>query len=218
MLRAPIEGCAEAIVVPPILAEQFELNHRLINMMTSEQFFGLEKDNPHDHGQPAGGLKKNPCVQSPLGEDECVEETYTDSDLAEYTIKVPPPPVQKPNPPVQRHFVLHTRDSSLPHIPYPSRMLKQKQQEKDDIQIQKFWNMFKQLHLNITLAEALVLMPKNQKMLKALLSNKEKLQELANTPLNENCSAVILKKLPKNLETLGSFSFRVDSVSSSAKP
>nr|GEW23961.1 reverse transcriptase domain-containing protein [Tanacetum cinerariifolium] len=36
-------------------------------------------------------------------------------------------------------------------------------------------------------------------MLKALLSNKEKLQELANTPVNENCSAVILKKLPKKL-------------------
>nr|GEX16562.1 hypothetical protein [Tanacetum cinerariifolium] len=48
MLRAPTEGCAEAIIVPPILAEQFELKHSL-NMMTSEQFFGLEKDNPHDH-------------------------------------------------------------------------------------------------------------------------------------------------------------------------
>nr|GFB87856.1 reverse transcriptase domain-containing protein [Tanacetum cinerariifolium] len=49
MLRAPTEGCAEAIVVPPILAEQFDLKHSLINMMTSEQFFGLEKDNPQDH-------------------------------------------------------------------------------------------------------------------------------------------------------------------------
>nr|GEZ88396.1 reverse transcriptase domain-containing protein [Tanacetum cinerariifolium] len=49
MLRAPTEGCAEAIVVPPILDEQFKLKHSLINMMTSEQFFGLEKDNPHDH-------------------------------------------------------------------------------------------------------------------------------------------------------------------------
>nr|GFB92066.1 reverse transcriptase domain-containing protein [Tanacetum cinerariifolium] len=65
--------------------------------------------------------------------------------------------------------------------------------------------MFKQLHLNITLAEALVLMPKYQKMLKALLSNKEKLQELANTPLNENCSAVILKKLPETLGDPGKF-------------
>nr|GFC71203.1 hypothetical protein [Tanacetum cinerariifolium] len=27
MLRAPTEGCAKAIVVPPILAEQFELKH-----------------------------------------------------------------------------------------------------------------------------------------------------------------------------------------------
>nr|GEY40363.1 reverse transcriptase domain-containing protein [Tanacetum cinerariifolium] len=34
---------------PPILAEQFELKHSLINMMTTDQFFGLEKDNPHDH-------------------------------------------------------------------------------------------------------------------------------------------------------------------------
>nr|GEW71145.1 reverse transcriptase domain-containing protein [Tanacetum cinerariifolium] len=49
MLRAPTEGCAEAIVVPPILAEQFELKHSLINMMTSEQFFGLENYNSHDH-------------------------------------------------------------------------------------------------------------------------------------------------------------------------
>nr|GEZ07947.1 integrase, catalytic region, zinc finger, CCHC-type, peptidase aspartic, catalytic [Tanacetum cinerariifolium] len=49
MIRAPTEGCVEAIVAPPILAEQFELKHSLINMMTLEQFFGLEKDNPHDH-------------------------------------------------------------------------------------------------------------------------------------------------------------------------
>nr|GFB69510.1 reverse transcriptase domain-containing protein [Tanacetum cinerariifolium] len=49
LLRAPTEGYAEAIVVPPILADQFELKHSLINMMTTDQFFGLEKDNPHDH-------------------------------------------------------------------------------------------------------------------------------------------------------------------------
>nr|GFB38949.1 reverse transcriptase domain-containing protein [Tanacetum cinerariifolium] len=42
-------------------------------------------------------------------------------------------------------------------------------------------------------------------MLKALLSNKEKLQELANTPLDENCSAVILKTLPEKLGDPGKF-------------
>nr|GEU63943.1 reverse transcriptase domain-containing protein [Tanacetum cinerariifolium] len=43
LLRAPTEGYAEVIVVPPILAENFELKHSLINMMTSDQFFRLEK-------------------------------------------------------------------------------------------------------------------------------------------------------------------------------
>nr|GEV63228.1 putative ribonuclease H-like domain-containing protein [Tanacetum cinerariifolium] len=153
----------------------------------------------------SGLVTDGPTIPTPsksvtLEEDECVKETYTDPDLAEYTIKVPSHPVKKHKPLFQRNFVLHTRDSPLLNIPYPSRMLKQKQQEKDEIQIKKFWHMFKQLHLNITLTEALVLMPKYQKMLKALLSNKEKFQELANTHLNENCSAVIFKKL---LEKLG---------------
>ncbi|GKC81273.1 reverse transcriptase domain-containing protein [Tanacetum coccineum] len=49
LLRAPTEGYAEAIVVPPILGEHFKLKHSLINMMSSDQFFGLEKDNPHDY-------------------------------------------------------------------------------------------------------------------------------------------------------------------------
>nr|GEY65642.1 reverse transcriptase domain-containing protein [Tanacetum cinerariifolium] len=127
-------------------------------------------------------------------EEERVKETLTDPDLSQYTIKVPPPPVQKYKPPSQREYVMHQRDPLHPNIPYPSRMLKQKQQEKDEVQIQNFWQMFKQLHINITLADALILMPKYQKMLKDLLSNKEKLQELANTPLNENCSVVISAK------------------------
>nr|GFA10512.1 hypothetical protein [Tanacetum cinerariifolium] len=72
-------------------------------------------------------------------------------------------------------------------------------QENDEVQIHKFWKMFKQLHINITLAVALILMPKYQKMLKSLLSNKEKLQELAHTPLNENCSAKL--GLPELIST-----------------
>nr|GEW03609.1 reverse transcriptase domain-containing protein [Tanacetum cinerariifolium] len=315
LLRATTKGYAEAIVVPPILAEQFELKHSLINMMTSDQFFGLEKDNPHDHirwGSPSVARKEPPhsihtwedlvskfineffppqeqqiavmkslifnnnlmnlfmrhivklshavnqqtsavttvmmailkqfqatpppafvkvveeicvtcggaypyyqcliasgntfpelrdnikgyisaatvnynqgnSVYRPLGsgslpsnivanpkgelkaittrsglvidgttvptlppfinprEDERIEETLTDLDLFEYTIKVPPPPVQKYKPLSQRDYVLH---------------------------------------INIT------------------LSNKRKLQELLNTPLHEICSAVILKKLPEKL-------------------
>ncbi|GKE93318.1 reverse transcriptase domain-containing protein [Tanacetum coccineum] len=140
-----------------------------------------------------------------LEEDERVEETLTDPEHGEYIIKVPPPLVQKAKPHFQRNYVVHQRDPCHPHIPYPSRMNQEKQKEKDEVQIHKFWQMFKQLHINITLADALVLIPKYQKMLKSLLSNKEKLFELANIPLNENCSAVILKKLPEKLGDPGKF-------------
>nr|GEZ58041.1 reverse transcriptase domain-containing protein [Tanacetum cinerariifolium] len=67
--------------------------------------------------------------------DEHVEETFTDLDLTKYTIKVPPPPIQKYKPSSQREYVVHQRDPLHPNIPYPSRMLKQKQQEKDEVQI-----------------------------------------------------------------------------------
>nr|GEY49887.1 reverse transcriptase domain-containing protein [Tanacetum cinerariifolium] len=49
LLRAPIEGYAEEIIVPPILAEHFELKHSLINLVTSKQFFGFKKEDPHAH-------------------------------------------------------------------------------------------------------------------------------------------------------------------------
>nr|GFB44118.1 reverse transcriptase domain-containing protein [Tanacetum cinerariifolium] len=84
----------------------------------------------------SGLVTEGPTVPNPPKsvnpeEDKYVEETYTDPDLAKYTIKVPPPPpVQKPKPPIQRNFVLHTKDSLPPHIPYPSRMLKQKHELK----------------------------------------------------------------------------------------
>nr|GEY19705.1 reverse transcriptase domain-containing protein [Tanacetum cinerariifolium] len=46
---------------------------------------------------------------------------------------------------------------------------------------------------------ALILMPKFASTIKSLLTNKEKLFELARTSLNEHCLAVLLKKLPKKL-------------------
>nr|GFB62703.1 hypothetical protein [Tanacetum cinerariifolium] len=93
-------------------------------------------------------------------EDERVEETLTDLELSEFTIKVLSPLVQKAKPPSQRNYVVHQRDLLYPNIPYPSRMYKKKQQDKDEIQIHKFWQMFKQLHINITLVAALILILK----------------------------------------------------------
>nr|GEU94613.1 reverse transcriptase domain-containing protein [Tanacetum cinerariifolium] len=350
LLRAPTEGYALAIVVPSILAEQFKLKHNLINMMTLDQFFGLEKDNPHDHirwfnkitstikykdvpnsaiklmvfpfsltGVARRWLEKEPphsiltwedlvlkfineffppsgptnhrnkisnfqqrfvesfheawdrykdllrpcphhgftelhqldtfynacltvggntfpelkdniqgyvaatavnynqgnfvyrspgslssnTIANPKGElkaittrsgivldgpsvpipppfvnpeeDERVDKTLTDQDLAEYTIKVPPPLVQKSKPPSQRNFFMHQRDPLYPKYPLSFKDAQAKAARKDEVKIHKFWHMFKQLHINITLADALILIPKYQKMVKALISNKEKL-------------------------------------------
>ncbi|GJW42890.1 reverse transcriptase domain-containing protein [Tanacetum coccineum] len=74
-------------------------------------------------------------------EDEREGETLTDPELAEYTIKVPPPLVQKAKPPSQRNYVVHQRDPHHPHIPYPSRMNQEKHKEKDEVQIHKFWQI-----------------------------------------------------------------------------
>nr|GFD11736.1 reverse transcriptase domain-containing protein [Tanacetum cinerariifolium] len=55
------------------------------------------------------------------------------------------------------------------------------------------------LNFNISFVDALILMPKFASTIKNLLTNKEKLFELARTPLNEHCSMVLLKKLPEKL-------------------
>nr|GEU78971.1 reverse transcriptase domain-containing protein [Tanacetum cinerariifolium] len=49
LLCAPTEGNVEAIVVSPIPAEHFKLKHSLLNLVTSKQFFGFEKEDPHAH-------------------------------------------------------------------------------------------------------------------------------------------------------------------------
>ncbi|GJY74912.1 reverse transcriptase domain-containing protein [Tanacetum coccineum] len=86
-----------------------------------------------------------------------------------------------------------------PSIPYPSRLNDQKLCEKNNDQMHKFLQIFQKLHFNISFADALLHMPKFASTFKSLLSNKEKLIELSNTPLNENCSVVLLKKLPEKL-------------------
>ncbi|GJY95569.1 reverse transcriptase domain-containing protein [Tanacetum coccineum] len=82
-------------------------------------------------------------------------------------------------------------------IPYASRANKQKLHEKDDKLASKFVEIFKELHFELSFADALLHMPKFASMFKGLFNNKEKLFDLAKTPVNENCSAVILKKLPE---------------------
>ncbi|GJR82246.1 reverse transcriptase domain-containing protein [Tanacetum coccineum] len=97
------------------------------------------------------------------------------------------------------------KSNPKPSIPYPSRLNDQKLREKANNQMLKFLQIFQRLHFDISFADALLHMPKFASTFKSLLSNKEKLFELANTPLNENCLAVLLKKLLEKLGDPGKF-------------
>nr|GEV71620.1 reverse transcriptase domain-containing protein [Tanacetum cinerariifolium] len=92
-----------------------------------------------------------------------------------------------------------------PLIKYPSRLHDQKLRDKANDQKDKLFKIFQDLDFNISFADALILMPKFGPSIKSLLTNKEKLFELARIPLNEHCSAVLLKKLPEKLGDPGKF-------------
>ncbi|GJW46026.1 reverse transcriptase domain-containing protein [Tanacetum coccineum] len=90
-------------------------------------------------------------------------------------------------------------------LPYPSRVNKEKIREKDDLLALKFMEIFRNLHFELSFADALLHMPKFAPMFRKLLNNKDKILELTKTPVNENCSAVILKTFPEKLGDPGRF-------------
>nr|GEV48529.1 DNA-directed DNA polymerase [Tanacetum cinerariifolium] len=70
-------------------------------------------------------------------------------------------------------------------IPYLSRRNDERNREKANNQIEKFYQMFKDISFEISFTDALILMPKFASTLKALIVNKEKLSEMARTPMAE---------------------------------
>ncbi|GKB24918.1 reverse transcriptase domain-containing protein [Tanacetum coccineum] len=140
------------------------------------------------HKRPHGGLPSN-TIPNPQEEIKAIT-TRSGNVLARTSVSLPPisssskeverdPETitdQLPPSPAPTSSELPKRNPHQPPIPYPS-----------------------------SLADTLALMPKYAKMLKDLLSDKEKLLGLANTSLTENCSAVLLKKLPEKLRDPGKF-------------
>nr|GEU87800.1 reverse transcriptase domain-containing protein [Tanacetum cinerariifolium] len=92
-----------------------------------------------------------------------------------------------------------------PNIPYPLRLNDQKLHEKATNQMEKFFQIFQDLLFDISFADALLLMPKFASTIKSLVTNKDKLFGLSKIPLNENYSAMLLKKLPEKLRDPGKF-------------
>nr|GEV96035.1 hypothetical protein [Tanacetum cinerariifolium] len=130
----------------------------------------------------SGSLPSN-TITNPRGE---IKAITTQSGIVLDGPSVPPPPPFASTKEVEHEPKLIM---DQPSIPYPSRLNKEKLQDKSDIQVHKFLRMFKKLHFNISLAEALVLILKSHKLLKDLLSDKMKIFGLENTSLTENYSA-----------------------------
>nr|GFA72881.1 reverse transcriptase domain-containing protein [Tanacetum cinerariifolium] len=125
------------------------------------------------------------------------EET-TDKEQTNFqgsTAHIQPPVTSIPEPDVLKTL-------PKPNIPYPSRLNDQKLREKATNQMEKFFQIFQDLHFDIIFADALLLMLKFASTIKSLLTNKDKLFELAKIPLNENYSTMLLKKLPEKLGDL----------------
>ncbi|GKD24976.1 hypothetical protein Tco_1231190 [Tanacetum coccineum] len=128
-----------------------------------------------------------PPTSSPLSkeakhEQEAIKDTVQTIILGS-TAHVQPSIIQVPIPEPD----VAPKPNPKPLIPYPSRLNDQKLCEKANNQMLKFFQIFQRLHFDISFTDALLHMPKFASTFKSLLSNKEKLFELANTPLNENC-------------------------------
>nr|GEU71243.1 hypothetical protein [Tanacetum cinerariifolium] len=132
-------------------------------------------------------------IPNPKGEAKAIT---TRSGMSYKEPPIPPSGVEEEEPTEE------TTDTELPSTEdIQPQLAKEKIREKDDILAAKFMEIFRDLHFELSFTDALVHMPKFAPMFKKLLNNKNKLIELTKTPLNEYCSAIVLKKLPEKLES-----------------
>ncbi|GJU91373.1 hypothetical protein Tco_1303796 [Tanacetum coccineum] len=156
---------------------------------------GVSYDGPHLRNPPASGWKRKVMVTKEYELPKTSTEDIQPPQLVQEQTN-DKEPIEEPS------FVAN---KAKPNLPYPSRLAKEKIREKDDILASKFMEIFRNLHFELSFADALIHMPKFAPMFKKMLNNKDKLIELTKTPLNENCSAVVLKKLPEKLGDPGRF-------------
>ncbi|GJT28374.1 reverse transcriptase domain-containing protein [Tanacetum coccineum] len=170
--------------------------------------------------EPSTPLVPTPVTSIPQKEPEQNPETSTEkvqNPNLENTAHVPPPGeedsifIEIPKPKAKKTVNVEVQDLNSPRpnsypskLPYPERM-KVRENDKPSAQHSRFLKMFKQLRLEIGLKDALVEMPKFNKWLSSLLRNKEKLEEIAITTVNAECSAIIMNKVPEKLEDPGKF-------------
>ena len=103
-----------------------------------------------------------------------VKETEIKTILVEEIMPEDDSPTKKPK---KQESVLDKQETkpTIPKVPFPNRL----RSHKDDVNFSKCLEVFKELHINIPFADALVQMPSYVKFLKDILSNKRKIEEHA---------------------------------------
>nr|GEW10795.1 reverse transcriptase domain-containing protein [Tanacetum cinerariifolium] len=180
-LQAPTEGYGEAIVIPKILAENFEIKTNLLqdNISKTNDRIDILTDQILNLVEIV-----NKQVIAPTKE---VEKTYVTCGGA------------------HAYFDCIATDSNHPSVCAATGSYNQvSSPNRASHQIPP--PGFAPVQNNpISFVDALLLMPKFTLTIKSLLADKDKLFKLAKVPLNENCSAMLLKKLPEKLRDPGMF-------------
>nr|GEY11377.1 reverse transcriptase domain-containing protein [Tanacetum cinerariifolium] len=153
-------------------------------------------DFPNLYNKPSTSSSSLPSniIPNPKGEAKAIT---TRSGMSYKEPPIPPTGVNQQEP-VEVTKDTEPQNSDDIHPP-TVQAEKEKNREKDDILAAKFMEILQDLHFELSFADVLIHMPKFALMFKKLLNNKDKLIELTKTPLNENCSAVVLKKLREKL-------------------
>ncbi|GJX98116.1 hypothetical protein Tco_0355135 [Tanacetum coccineum] len=185
-LQAPTGGFESAIVVPIINAQNFELKSSLINLVQNRIFRGGNDEEPHAHIRHFESITNNqryPDVPNTTiklltqpfpnlkGETEVTKDKVLPStkDIQPPVIQKSHDPVKPVSSPISPEPSSAQVDNSPPskessketRLPYPSRVEREKKDSNDKVQIQKFWEMFKKIHVDITLADAFDLVSKD---------------------------------------------------------
>nr|GFB74973.1 hypothetical protein [Tanacetum cinerariifolium] len=122
----------------------------------------------------SGMTYKEPPIPPPGVEEQEPTKETTDTELSS-TEDIQPPLVQvqvqiQEDKPIEKPSVVIPKAKA--NLPYPSRLAKEKTREKDDILAAKLMEIFRDLHFELSFADALVHMPKFAPMFKKLLNNK----------------------------------------------
>nr|GEY32545.1 reverse transcriptase domain-containing protein [Tanacetum cinerariifolium] len=135
-----------------------------------------------------------PVLSKVMKQGTKVTKDHVQTPSSQSTAPVQPPVAQSETPvsePVVSP-VSAPMPNLKPSIPYPSRRDNERHREQANEQIEKFYEIFKDMSFKISFTDALILMPKFASTLKALIGNKKKLSEMARTPMNEHSDFVVV--------------------------